>query len=84
MAAVVQNKSKTLVLRMEALGSLSGQEWLHGEVSNNHTLGLKLVYAERELFCSMYSLYLGPKMWSHELKRVSKKLSLLQKCKARR
>jgi len=32
--------SKTLVLRMEALGSLSG-EWLHGEVSIYHTLGLK-------------------------------------------
>jgi len=29
MAAVVRNKSKTLVLRMEALGvgSLSGEEW---------------------------------------------------------
>ena len=53
-AAVARNKSKTLVLRMDALGSLSGEEWLHGEVSINHTLGLKLVYAERELFCSMY------------------------------
>ena len=53
-AAVVRNKSKTLVLRMEALGSLSGEEWLHGEVSINHTLGLRLVYAERELFCSKY------------------------------
>ena len=45
--AVVRNKSKTLVLRMEVLGSLSGEEWLHGEVSINHILGLKLVYAER-------------------------------------
>ena len=54
MAAVVLNKSKTLVLRLEALGSLSGEEWLHGEVSINHTLGLKLVYTERELFCSKY------------------------------
>jgi len=53
-AAVVRNKSKTLVLQMEALGSLSGEEWLHGEVGINHTLGLKLVYAERELFCSKY------------------------------
>ena len=52
-AAVVRNKSKTLVLRMEALGSLS-EEWLHGEESINHTLNLKLVYAERELFCLKY------------------------------
>jgi len=53
-ASVVRNMSKTSVLRMEALGSLSGEEWLHGEVSINNTLGLKLVHAERELFCSNY------------------------------
>jgi len=55
-ASVVRNKSKTPVLRMEALGLgvLSGEEWLHGEVSIDHTLGLKLVYAGRELFCSKY------------------------------
>jgi len=53
-ASVVRNKSKTPVLPMEALGSLSGEEWLHGEVNTNHTLCLKLVYAERGLFCSKY------------------------------
>ena len=58
MAAVVRNKSKILVLRIEALGGLS-EEWLHGKVSINHTLGLKLVYAERELFCSKYISNLG-------------------------
>jgi len=36
-ASVVRNKSKTPVLRMEALSSLSGEEWLHGGVSINHT-----------------------------------------------
>jgi len=53
-ATVVRSKSKTLVLRTEALGSLSGEEWLHGEVSINHTLGLKLVYAQRERFCAKF------------------------------
>jgi len=39
--AAVRNKSKTLVSRMEALASSSGKEWLHGEVSFNHTVGKK-------------------------------------------
>jgi len=37
---LLHEMSKTLVLRMEALGSLS-EQWLHGEVSINHKLGLK-------------------------------------------
>ena len=41
MAAVVRNKSKTLVLRMEALGSLSG-EGLHGEVNINQRLEVSI------------------------------------------
>jgi len=49
-AAVVRNKSKTLVLRMEALGSLSGEEWLHGEVNINQRLEVSICQKRTFLF----------------------------------
>jgi len=47
--AVVRNKSKTLVLRMEALGSLSGEEWLH-EVNINQRLEVSICRKRTFLF----------------------------------
>jgi len=49
-AAVVRNKSKTLVLRMEALRSLLGEECLHGEVNINQRLEVSICRKRTFLF----------------------------------